>query len=93
MKRGENESQTEQKWKQQVMDQLLQSPTSRFHKSFLIASRKLDINIVLSFYESVIPNHVAASSHFALFIDKSINFAKANSTSKLSLSLSDLQVR
>ena len=40
MKCGENESKTEQKWKQQVMDQLLRSPTSRFHKSFLIASQR-----------------------------------------------------
>ena len=48
--------------------------------------KTLDIKIVSSFYESVIPYHVAASSHFALLIDESINFAKAKSTSKLSLS-------
>jgi hypothetical protein len=63
MKCGENESKTEQKWKQQVMDQLLRSPTSRIRKSFLIACKtrtpqktryKLIIKIVSSFYESVV---------------------------------------
>jgi hypothetical protein len=37
---GGNKSKSEQKWKQQVMGQLLPSPTKRTKKVFLIASQK-----------------------------------------------------
>ncbi len=69
--------------KQQVMDDLLVSPTKKSVESSMIGfqqsgSKEVDKTITSFFFENGIPFNVANSSSFSRMIDESLKFAKQN---------------
>ncbi len=81
--RDKEQSVAEKKWKQQVMDDLITSPTKQSVESSLIGSQKsgtneVDAMIASFFYENWISFNVANSSSFGSMIAESMKFAKQN---------------
>ena len=82
MMRGKEQSMDGKKRKQQVMDELLVSPSKQSVESSVIVSKsgskEVDTKTASFFYENGISFNVADSSSFACMIEESIKYAERN---------------